>query len=75
MFQPIWKGYAAEELHVGYVTNGVHFPTWAATEWKEFYVEKLGRDFLTHQDDRKMWEKIYDVPDEEIWKASPDNEK
>ena len=68
MFQPIWKGYAAEELHVGYVTNGVHFPTWAATEWKEFYVEKLGRDFLTHQDDRKMWEKIYDVPDEEIWK-------
>ncbi len=67
MFQPIWKGYAAEELHVGYVTNGVHFPTWAATEWKEFYTEKFGKEFLSHQEDRRMWEKIYDVPDEEIW--------
>ena len=68
MFQPIWKGYAAEELHVSYVTNGVHLPTWAATEWKEFYEEKFGKDFLTHQEDRKLWEKIYDVPDEDIWK-------
>lgn len=68
MFQPIWKGYAAEELHVSYVTNGVHLPTWAASEWKEFYEDKLSKEFLTHQEDRKLWEKIYDVPDEDIWK-------
>ncbi len=45
MFQPIWKGYAAEELHVGYVTNGVHFPTWAATEWKNSMSRNWGGIF------------------------------
>ena len=31
MFAGIWKGYFPEELdNVGYVTNGVHFPTWSA---------------------------------------------
>ena len=37
MFAPIWNGYFPEENHVGYVTNGVHFPTWAATEWRKVY--------------------------------------
>lgn len=67
MFQPIWKGYSPDELHVGYVTNGVHMPTWAAAEWKEFYVKTFGPDFMDHQSDPKMWEKIYDVDDEIIW--------
>lgn len=67
MFQPIWKGYSPDELHVSYVTNGVHMPTWAASEWKEFYTKHFGADFLTHQNDRSLWQKIYDVPDEEIW--------
>ncbi len=31
MFQPVWKGYFPEELHVGYVTNGVHLPSWATS--------------------------------------------
>ena len=35
MFAPVWKGYFPEELHVSYVTNGVHMPTWAASEWKQ----------------------------------------
>ena len=67
MFQPIWKGYSPDELHVGYVTNGVHMPTWGASEWKEFYVKTFGPDFMDHQSDPKMWEKIYDVDDEIIW--------
>ena len=37
MFASIWKGYYPEENHVGYVTNGVHFATWAATEWRRVY--------------------------------------
>ena len=44
MFQGVWKGYDWRESHVGYVTNGVHMPTWAASEWKAFYTEKLAYD-------------------------------
>ena len=67
MFQGVWKGYAPEESHVGYVTNGVHMPTWAASEWKQFYAQKFGADYLEHQEDEKVWSPIFDVPDEEIW--------
>ena len=69
MFQPIWKGYAADELHVGYVTNGVHMPTWAASEWKEEYMKIFGSDFIKNQDNEKMWSAIYDVEDEQIWEV------
>lgn len=67
MFQGVWKGYAPEESHVGYVTNGVHLPTWAASEWKEFYTETFGPDFLEHQDEESTWKPIFNVPDKVIW--------
>ncbi len=67
MFAPVWKGYFPDELHVGYVTNGVHMPTWAATEMKKFYEQKLGAEMFADQSNRKRWESIQDVPDEEIW--------
>jgi starch phosphorylase len=67
MFSGIWKGYNWQESHVGYVTNGVHMPTWAASEWKELYERVYGEGFFTDQSNTKYWEKIYDVSDEEIW--------
>ena len=67
MFQPIWKGYSPDELHVGYVTNGVHMPTWAASEWKSFYNEKLGSEYMNDQSNGEIWKRIYDVDDQEIW--------
>ena len=68
MFAGIWKGYSWEESHVGYVTNGVHMPTWAASEWKAFYKEKLGAEMFDNQSDPKYWDKIFSVNDEEVWK-------
>ena len=69
MFSGIWKGYFPEENHVGYVTNGVHFPTWCASEWKQLYAKYFDKEFLKDQSNPKIWEKIYNVPDEEIWKT------
>ncbi len=67
MFAGLWKGYSWEESHVGYVTNGVHMPTWAASEWKAFYADKLGSQVFSHQSDPKAWENIFKVKDDEIW--------
>ena len=69
MFSGIWKGYFPEENHVGYVTNGVHFPTWCASEWKKLYNKYFDPNFLHDQSNPKIWEAIYNVPDEEIWKT------
>ena len=67
MFAGIWKGYSWEESHVGYVTNGVHMPTWAASEWKAFYMEHLGRQVFDNQSDPKAWKGTFDVDDSAIW--------
>ena len=67
MFAGIWKGYFPEENHVGYVTNGVHFPTWCASEWKKLYGKYFDKNFMKDQSNPKIWEAIYNVPDEEIW--------
>ena len=69
MFSSIWKGYFPEENHVGYVTNGVHFPTWSATEWKQLYAQYFDENFWYDQSNEKIWKAIYDVPDEVIWKT------
>ena len=67
MFSGIWKGYFPEESHVGYVTNGVHFPTWAASEWKGVYNKHFDKTFMGDQSNQKIWEEIYNVSDEEVW--------
>ena len=67
MFSPLWKGYFPEENHVGYVTNGVHFPSWTATEWRKLYDKYFDPSFMGDQSNESIWHAIYDVPDAEIW--------
>lgn len=63
----LWPGYLPEELHIGYVTNGVHYSTWTAPQWKKIHSRVFGEDFATHKYDKKCFEGIYNVDDEEIW--------
>ena len=67
MFQNLYKGYFPEELHIGHVTNGVHYPTWTAKEWRQLYETTFGADFIKHNCDHTCWEKIYNVNDDIIW--------
>lgn len=67
MFQPVWKGYFPEELHVGYVTNGVHLPTWATSSVKRMFENNFDKNFYNNQSNPDIWKKIYDVNDDEIW--------
>ena len=69
MFAGIWNGYYPEESHVGYVTNGVHFPTWCANEWRKLYAKHFDASHLSDQSNQKIWEAIYNVSDEEVWKT------
>ena len=67
MFNNIWAGYFPEESHVGFVTNGVHFPTWAAKEWRKIYDKYFDANFMQDQSNEEIWHGIYNCPDEEIW--------
>ena len=67
MFSGIWKGYFPQESHVGYVTNGVHMPTWAASEWTSLYDKYFDKNFMSDQSNQNIWEAIYNVPDKVVW--------
>ena len=67
MFSNMWPGYLPEELYVSYVTNGVHYPTWTAQEWKDIHEKVFGDEFKTHHYDKSCFEGIYKISDEEIW--------
>lgn len=69
IFAHMYQGYLPEELFVSYVTNGVHYPTWTAPEWKPVHARVFGEDFQTHHYDKSCFEGIYKVSDEEVWKV------
>ena len=66
MFNVLYPGYNPEELHIHYVTNSVHYPTWIANEWHQLYSKTFGKDFIKDQSNKKYWRKIQEVDGSEI---------
>ena len=64
IFKDMWKGYLPEELHISYVTNGVHRPTWTSPLWKEVEEKYFKKEAGTYT--AASFEGIYNVPDEKI---------
>ena len=74
LFNKLWPGYLKEELYIGYVTNGVHHPTWVAPEWEQVYKELTGSiDF--DQTDRSQWEKLYNLDDKKVYEIKTNLKK
>jgi phosphorylase/glycogen(starch) synthase len=67
MFADLYKGYFPRELHIDYVTNGVHQPTWVDRKWSKLYDKVFTKDYIKDQSNPKYWEKIYDVEDKIVW--------
>ncbi|HCN14014.1 alpha-glucan family phosphorylase [Alistipes sp.] len=65
----MWPGYFKNELHIGYVTNGVHFPTWIATSLRRLYTRYFPEGFSGHVYNIPEWQKVHNIPDEELWSA------
>ena len=65
----MWPGYFKDELHIGYVTNGVHFPTWCAANLKRLYAKYFGEGFRNKDYRIAAWQKVHDITDRELWDA------
>ena len=67
MWRNVWPDKAPEETPITHVTNGVHLPTWLPSEAAELYRKYFGPNWIESHDDPAVWERIYDIPDEELW--------
>ena len=63
----MWPGYFKNELHIGYVTNGVHFPTWTASNMRRLYSRYFPEGFEGHVYNIPEWQKVKEISNEELW--------
>ena len=63
----MWPGYFKNELHIGYVTNGVHFPTWVASNLRRLYAKYFGDAFSGHTYNIPEWQNVHKIDDKELW--------
>ncbi|MEH2105067.1 alpha-glucan family phosphorylase [Nostoc sp.] len=67
MWTVLYPQRSEDKVPIGYITNGVHAPTWTAPLLGDLYNEYLGEDWQNRAADPKMWAKVDDIPDEELW--------
>ncbi|TET55539.1 MAG: alpha-glucan family phosphorylase, partial [Anaerolineales bacterium] len=69
MWQSVWPEAAEEDVPIEHVTNGIHVPSWVGEAMNRLFRKHLGPDWLDRHDDAALWERVMDVPDEELWAA------
>jgi glycogen phosphorylase len=67
MWADIWPDVPEAKRPIGYVTNGVHVPTWIAGELADLFSKYLGAHWLELHDDPLLSDGILAIPDQELW--------
>jgi starch phosphorylase len=69
MWNHLYPGVREEAVPIGHVTNGVHLPTWLATEMNHLYESHLGVAYQSALTRPDTWTKIATVSSAEIWET------
>ena len=69
LFGDVWPNVPSNESPIEYVTNGIHTCTWLAPTVKDLYNEYLKPYWQDSIEEESTWKKIYDIPDEKLWKV------
>lgn len=66
IFSPLFPQYTEDQVPIGFVTNGIHVPSWDSPQADKLWTDSCGKlRWLGAIDD--LEEKIKKVPDEQIW--------
>jgi starch phosphorylase len=69
MWTSLWPDKEEDEVPIDFVTNGIHVPSWIGGAMYRLYRKHLGPDWIEKHDIPALWERILDVPNEELWDA------
>jgi starch phosphorylase len=69
MFHSLWKDFPPEEVPIGHVTNGIHTRSWISAGMAQLLNRHLGPAWLDDPTDYAVWDRILDIPDEELWRV------
>lgn len=63
----MWPQIPHDENPIGYVTNGVHVPTFLAREWANLLDMRFGSDWRNELVNEAYWGRIDEIPDHSYW--------
>ncbi len=69
MVQQVWKDFPEHEVPVSSVTNGIHTLSWISREMAELLSRYLGPQWLEDRSAADVWERLDQIPDEELWRT------
>ena len=63
----LWPQIEPTENPIGYVTNGVHVPTFLSDIWHDTFDRVLGPAWRQRLTDHQCWAEIHEIPDHAFW--------
>jgi len=63
----IWPGLPLDEVPIIPITNGIHIKNWLSAEMNSLYERYLGPNWADESMDKQLWNKVEQIPDEELW--------
>jgi starch phosphorylase len=69
LWRDVWPGVPADELPIGYVTNGVHPGSWISDDMRTLYDRYLGPRWAEEPGDTRVWQAVHQIPGEELWRT------
>jgi starch phosphorylase len=67
MWKIIWPGATINDIPISSITNGIHIPSWISSDMADLFERYLGPKWKEDPDNQKVWERIDDIPDSELW--------
>jgi starch phosphorylase len=59
----MWPELQPEDNPVGFVTNGVHVPTFLFQRWKDVFEMHFGHNWQSRLNDAEYWQRVHQIPD------------
>lgn len=69
IFKNVWPGIPEDEIPIGHITNGIHTLTWLSPPIKYLYDKYLDNDWQKELYEKSVWDKVDDIPAEDLWKS------
>jgi glycogen phosphorylase len=69
MWKDMYPQFPVDEVPITHVTNGVHVSSWISQDLVDLYDRYVGPKWREEPTSAEIWERVYGIPDEEIWRT------
>jgi phosphorylase/glycogen(starch) synthase len=69
MWKNGWKKLPAIEVPIGFVTNGVHMPSYVGYSMQMLLQRELSESWIYEKPESSIWERIDQIPNSQVWSS------